>query len=281
MIDSGDIPQTITNDSIQRLIQQMNFSEVGYSQGEEGPNLWAMLFLLVPIIIGLYFLFFSTTRMWQKGIFPKRLAYNQVNLFDAYVVLGIHMMKKDISDYKEQTTYFRSYLKNRFANDMDYSLENLRNMLKLDVSLESTLAWLQKKMPEAERVQVIDFLADLAFYDHQAHPREIAMINHVADILEVDRQQVTAILSIRFQRYEKQQSRKTPVRDNVRIQDSLQILGLEKVVSFEEIKQAYRKMVRRFHPDRFARMSKEEQEMAHERFTEINLAYEYLEGRFN
>lgn len=40
-------------------------------------------------------------------------------------------------------------------------------------------------------------------------------------------------------------------------------------------------MVRRFHPDRFVRMSKEEQEMAHERFTEINLAYEYLERRFN
>lgn len=280
MIDSGDIPQTITYDSILMVVS--NFEVYNYSNSSGvNDNIWLMPLLIIPIVIAVYVLFFSAMGSWRRGIFPKKLPYNRENLFDAYIILGIQMMRQDLSDFKEQGGYLRSYLTNKFRSGQNHSNSHIMSLIRLDVSLESTLTWLQKKMPEAERIQVIDFLADLAFYDHQAHPREIAMINRVADILEVDRQQVTAILSIRFQRYEKQQSRKTPVRDDERIQASLRILGLEKLVSFEEIKRTYRKMVRRFHPDRFARMSKEEQEMAHERFTEINLAYEYLEGRFN
>jgi DnaJ-class molecular chaperone len=35
-----------------------------------------------------------------------------------------------------------------------------------------------------------------------------------------------------------------------------------------------------FHPDRYAKSSKSEQKMAHERFIEIQAAYEYLMARF-
>jgi DnaJ-class molecular chaperone len=48
----------------------------------------------------------------------------------------------------------------------------------------------------------------------------------------------------------------------------------------EDIKQAYRKLAKMHHPDRYANQSKSEQKMAHERFIEIKAAYDYLMAHF-
>ncbi len=54
------------------------------------------------------------------------------------------------------------------------------------------------------------------------------------------------------------------------------LLGVEKNATADELKSAYRKMARKFHPDTFATKSDAEKKEAEEKFKEINHAYDVL-----
>lgn len=61
--------------------------------------------------------------------------------------------------------------------------------------------------------------------------------------------------------------------------DLYEILGIKKDASNEEIKKAYRKLALKYHPDKWADKSKEEQQNAENKFKEITEAYEVLSDK--
>ena len=61
--------------------------------------------------------------------------------------------------------------------------------------------------------------------------------------------------------------------------DPFRVLGITPEASAEEIRHAYRALCARFHPDKFARAGRAQQEAAHRRIVEINAAYERLKTR--
>ena len=54
------------------------------------------------------------------------------------------------------------------------------------------------------------------------------------------------------------------------------VLGLPFGSSLQEVKQAYKKLVKEWHPDLFLGESAEKQSKAREKITQINLAYKKL-----
>jgi DnaJ like chaperone protein len=63
------------------------------------------------------------------------------------------------------------------------------------------------------------------------------------------------------------------------IKDPFEVLGIEKNASKDKIKEAYRKMANKYHPDRVVHLGKEFQEIAEKRFKEIQKAYEMLKEK--
>jgi DnaJ-class molecular chaperone len=59
-------------------------------------------------------------------------------------------------------------------------------------------------------------------------------------------------------------------------QKALTVLGLTTESSPEEIKKAYRTLVKQFHPDRFQHVTRSEQKQMELQFIRIQEAYEYL-----
>jgi len=60
--------------------------------------------------------------------------------------------------------------------------------------------------------------------------------------------------------------------------DPYQILGVDRNASQQEIKNAFRKQAQRYHPDRVSHLGEEFQQLAKEKFQEIQKAYEILSG---
>ncbi len=58
------------------------------------------------------------------------------------------------------------------------------------------------------------------------------------------------------------------------------VLGLETDASVEEIKKAYRDLVRQYHPDKVQHLGEEFCKKAEEKIKEINVAYDYLMKKF-
>ena len=63
------------------------------------------------------------------------------------------------------------------------------------------------------------------------------------------------------------------------IKDPFEMLGIEEDASEKKIKEAYRKMANKYHPDKVAHLGKEFQEIAEKRFKEVQRAYEILKEK--
>lgn len=59
-------------------------------------------------------------------------------------------------------------------------------------------------------------------------------------------------------------------------EDLYKVLGVEKTASADDIKSAYRKLAKKYHPDMYSTASDSEKKAAEEKFKEINHAYEVL-----
>lgn len=59
-------------------------------------------------------------------------------------------------------------------------------------------------------------------------------------------------------------------------QDPYKVLGVSRTATPEEIKSAYRKQAQRYHPDRVSHLGEELQQLAKQKFLEIQKAYEIL-----
>lgn len=147
-------------------------------------------------------------------------------------------------------------------------------------------------MNEEEKLQFIDYLIDLAFFNDKLSKREMRLIYNAGETLGISKKEVKSILTIRYKYYQEkarkarqrrsqnyQSNRKTskarPTKN--RINESLKILGLSLgKIDKNEVRKAYRSLVKKHHPDRFHGKSTEEQQKAHERFIALNMAYEYL-----
>ncbi len=87
-----------------------------------------------------------------------------------------------------------------------------------------------------------------------------------------------AIESVRSRVGREHREAEEDVRDEEHVPPSYTVLGLSPGASQEELAAAYRKLARQYHPDKVSHLGEEFVEMAHEKFREIQEAYETLTG---
>ncbi len=115
----------------------------------------------------------------------------------------------------------------------------------------------------ASRLLLMECLFDVAMADGTMHPEEARILQHVGATIGV----------------EEKDWRRAGARPSSRAsatKSDYDILGVTPDSTVAEIKTAYRDLAKKYHPDRVAHLGDEFTEMAHQKFTEIQQAYERL-----
>lgn len=235
----------------------------------------------IPFVGGITLYVYKTrhARSWRNGIFPQTLKPTEDNFLEAYLALGAKLMLMNYQESKEKIQFINQYF-NRYFPAATYNFgDSLLFSLKYPIRTETITDWMKLHLKdEGERSQIIYFLTGLALLNGRMNSSELNFLKKINADLDLNPENLTKIIAIYAayseHRKEKEEQRSAPQSKKY----AYEILGVSKNASLEEIKKAYRKLVKIHHPDNFAAGTESQQKMAAERFIEIQNAYESLIG---
>ena len=132
---------------------------------------------------------------------------------------------------------------------------------KREISAQRICSYLNQRTRYEVRLQLLHFLFGIAGADGSVSEPEIRKIREIAGYLRVAANDFESIKAMFIKS-----------ADN-----AYKILEIEKTVSNEEVKQAYRRMAKKYHPDRVVTQDEAIKKGAEDKFKEVQKAYEEIQ----
>ena len=183
---------------------------------------------------------------------------------DALEAQLVGMMFDDISKVFPEPTKTRQILKDIFNEEK----------LRSDNTEQIALAFAQSlRRKKAQQIQFMGFLIQLAFVDGEVSASEDKVLQIIAEALGFDPKLYHEI----FDRFE---SMMQNVQPKASLDDAYALLGVSASDDMNTIKNVYRKLVRKYHPDIIMSQGKSEDYMeeATAKTQELNQAYEMIKS---
>ncbi|NNC82154.1 MAG: DnaJ domain-containing protein [Flavobacteriales bacterium] len=177
------------------------------------------------------------------------------------VILSAAVMKADGRTMKSELTYVKSFLDQQFGKraSTEY-IRMLRDILKKDIPVREVSQQIAQYMAMPMRLQLLHYLYGIAKADGHVHSAEVDLISTIASYMRIPRADQESIKNMFYQE----------------VNSAYKILEIDPSVSNDELKQAYRRMAKRFHPDKVASLGDEVRQGAEEKFKKIQEAYEQI-----
>ena len=126
-------------------------------------------------------------------------------------------------------------------------------------SVRSVCLEINKSVNHKTRLQIVHFLFSVAHSDGHLDPKEIDIIKQIAKYFWVGDYDFNSIEAMFLN------------KNN--ISNSYTILGLDENASDDEVKKAYRKIVKKYHPDKLTDVGEDVVKLAKEKFQSVQDAY--------
>ncbi len=130
-----------------------------------------------------------------------------------------------------------------------------------NISTRQVCLQIKQMMDHPSRLQLMHFLFGIAKADTMVTDNEVRQIYTISGYLGISSRDFESIKAMFYNS-----------RDN-----AYKILEIDKSATVDEIKKAYRKMAKKYHPDKVIHLGKEHQEGAEEKFRQVQGAYEQLQ----
>jgi DnaJ like chaperone protein len=174
------------------------------------------------------------------------------------MVLLASVMKADNKLLNSELDYVKQFLRKQFnREDANNYLLLFKEITKQTYSLPQVCSQIQRSMDHPSRLEIIHLLFGLSSADGETHIKEIDVIQTIARYININDNDFTSIKAI-FVKSTK---------------SSYLILEIDSAGTNDEVKNAYRKMAKKYHPDKVAHLGVELQELAEEKFKAVNNAY--------
>ncbi|MFT6502652.1 MAG: DnaJ like chaperone protein [Crocinitomicaceae bacterium] len=239
-------------------------------------------------IVGVLLIFRITNKIKEEGwkSILENSSSNEIpieNVLHAYIYLGAYMIKADRKASKDKVVYMSKYLREQFHGGVVDFIGTMNDAFNSPLPLERLIDLLNTALKKHERDQVIYFLAGICLVDGLFDKKEVDLLKNISFGLGLSKKEFDSIKAIYKQkeqrsRYQSSSSRPKSVSAKKSILNTAhEVLGVSEHASMDEVKKAYRSLVKKHHPDIFATDSIEQQNIAEERFLEIQKSYEMIE----
>lgn len=173
------------------------------------------------------------------------------------------VIKADGQVSERELNYVRQYFLSTYGKDKANAIFRTFNEVikKREVSAQRICAYLNQRTRYEVRLQLLHFLFGIAQADGAVSKAEVNKLREIAGYLRVGRYDFESIKAM-----------------FVKTTDhAYRILEIEKSATDDEVKRAYRKMAKKYHPDRVLTENEAIKKGAEEKFKEVQKAYESIQ----
>ncbi len=201
-------------------------------------------------------------------IVEKRFAVKRINNINQdqielnLLTLASIVIKADGKVDRNELSYVRNFFITHFGkNRADKAFKIFNTKIKIqNQSLYEITNYFVQNTQYPFRLQVLHFLYGIANSDGIIEQVEIDKIDEVAKNLKINYADIESIKAMFIKSTD----------------SSYKILEVDKTASIDEIKKAYREMVKKYHPDRIRSKEKSLLKGAEEKFRQVQEAYEVI-----
>ncbi len=195
------------------------------------------------------------------------------DFISASVVLGsLLIFREDERSASQKLHWMNAYLRKRFSNADFNVVQIYQDVVQMGVNLAEYTNLANERLSTRQRIHLMEFLVRLGNTNGDINPRESEFIFYllmrfrlslndldqaVQDIL-IPKKSDASLVFVRNQSH------------------YFQILGIDENSDLSEIKSAYRKLVKIYHPDNNQNLNETEKKEHVAKFLEIQQAYEIL-----
>ncbi len=223
----------------------------------------------VGAIIGLFIgsildaLFKNVQVSTGSGSFGGRQAVSPQDFELNLLSLASLVIKADGKVSQKELDYVRTYFVQAYGRERaNATFRTFNDVVKeREVSADKICAYIRPRLRYEVRLQVVHFLFNIANADGNLAQQEVDMINKISGYLRIGQQDFDSIKAMFFKSSD----------------EAYKILEVDKDATNDEIKKAYRKMAKKYHPDKLQHMDEAYQKGAQEKFNKVQEAYEKLQ----
>ena len=186
---------------------------------------------------------------------PTRSGDFEVSL----LILASVIIKADGKQDQRELDFVRQQFLNMYGKERaNHAFRLFKNINKQEIPLRRVCMQIRQMMDHASRLQLLHFLFGIAKADGLVTESEVKQIYTISGYLGISNKDYNSIMAMFYNS-----------SDN-----AYKILEIDKNASIDEIKSAYRKMAKKYHPDKVRHLGEEHQEGAEEKFRQVQQAYE-------
>lgn len=198
-----------------------------------------------------------------------------------FVTILIHILVKIAQLDGKISRAEKSAIENFFRIHLHYTHEQIywvRELIKDAAtntdSLDSLLADFKSRFGYQPRLILVELIFQVLYCNDTVSDDELQLAGRIGIFLEISSYEYQSILN----RYKGGQARGA-ARSLSEEDLAYQTLGVSKGATGQEIKAAYRKLSKEFHPDMVSHLGEEFRAVAEEKMKAINMAYKILKGK--
>ena len=179
------------------------------------------------------------------------------------LVLASIVIKADGKQDKRELNYVRQQFVGMYGKTRaNHAFKLFKNINRqTNISTRQVCLQIRQMMDHPSRLQLIHFLFGIAKADGIVVENEVKSIHSIANYLGISARDFDSIKAMFYNSRE----------------NAYKILEIDKNATDSEIKKAYRRMAKKYHPDKVIHLGKEHQKGAEEKFRQVQEAYEQLQ----